>query len=177
MKLTIYLTALLLCMGMFMPATGMAQGEPEESLHSIGFGAYYQKTVGDIKDNDDFDEDAISWVVSYQYALSEYLTLEADLEFTPDFGGSDEVFYLPQAYLLFGTWIYGGAGIGMGYLDSEWSDRPVYAFRAGLDLPLGDRLHVDVNANYRFISSSAFDEVDEDDADSITFGAALRIDL
>jgi len=177
MKYTLYLTGLFVGLGLLLPATGMAQGDPVDSRHSIGIGGHYLLTVGDIEKDDDFDEDAIGWLVSYQFALDDLLTLEANLEFDLDYGGSDETFYLPQAYVLFGDWIYVGAGIGFGYIDSEWLDDPVYMFRGGLDIPLGDTLHVDINANYRFMSSSVFDEIDEEDSDAITFGAVLRLDL
>ena len=142
--------------------------------HSLGAGAYYLKTLGDIKDNSDFDEDALSWLVSYQFEMSPLFTLEGDVEFTPDYGASDEVLYQPQAYLLLGSWIYAGAGIGIGYLDGNWNDDPFYALRAGLDLPLGDRFSVDINANYRFLNSTVFDDINEEDADAIMFGATLR---
>ena len=101
---------------------------------------------------------------------------EGDVEFVPDYLGSDEMLYQPQAYALIGGLIYGGAGIGIGYLDGEWFDNPFYALRAGVDLPVGN-LHVDVNANYRFLSSKAFDSVDDKDLDSVTFGAIVRFDL
>jgi len=161
----------LVCAGLFGPSAEMAAGM------SIGGGAYYQKTVGEIEENDDFDDDAISWLVSLQMELPVIFTLEGDLEITPDYGGSDETLLQPQAYLLIGSLIYAGAGIGVAYLDGEWSDDPFYALRAGLDIPLGDRVSFDINANYRFMDSSVFDDLDEEDSDSITFGALIRFDL
>lgn len=142
--------------------------------YSIGGGAYYQHTLGDIKNEDGFDENAISWVISYQQELSEFFTLEADLELAPDYGDTGDIYYQPQAYLLFGSWLYGGAGIGIGYLDGEWNDDPFYALRVGLNLPLTETLHIDLAANYRFEKISVLGDLDEDDADNITFGAYLR---
>jgi len=171
MRYSICLLGLLVCWGQIIPSSGVAAG------HSIGGGAYYQKTLGDIKDSDEFDEDAISWMACYQLELNKLVKIEADLEIAPDYGGSDEILYQPQGYVLLGTWIYAGAGIGIGYLDGEWNDDPFYAFRAGLDLPLGERIHLDINANYRFMDASVLDDIDEEDADAITFGALLRFGL
>lgn len=147
-----------------------------QSDHLLGVGVNYLKTLGDIKDNSDFDEDAISFLGTYQFQM-EFLKLEATLELVPDYGGSDEILWEPQGYILLGSWIYAGAGIGLGYLDGEWFDDPFYALRAGLDLPLAERIHLDINANYRFMDSSVFDDIDSTDADALIFGAAIRFKL
>ena len=141
---------------------------------SIGGGVYYQKTLGDIKDNSNFDSDAINYLAALQLGVAKYLKLEADLEFSPDYGWKEKTLFLPQGYVLVGSLLYAGAGIGAFYYDDTWADEPFYAFRAGDNLPLGERLSIDVNANYRFMDGSALESINSDDADNITFGAILR---
>jgi hypothetical protein len=143
--------------------------------HQIGGGIHYLATVGDIKDNPEVDDSNFNFVASYKYTAS-MISVVADVEFVPDYLGSDEMLYQPQAFLLVGGFIYGGGGVGFGYIDGEWFDDPFYALRAGVDIPLGS-IFLDVNANYRFLSTSAFDTVDDQDLDSVTFGAVVRFGL
>jgi len=171
MKYSVSILGLLVCLSLLLPSACLS------AEHMIGGGVLYQKTLGDIKDNDEFDDDAINWIASYQLASDSPIKLEIDLEIVPDFGGSDMTFYMPQGYLLFGSRIYVGAGIGYGYLDGEWTNDPFYAFRGGLDLPLGEKVHLDINANYRFMDFAVLDDIDSQDADAITFGAILRFEL
>ena len=98
------------------------------------------------------------------------------MEWVPDYGGSDKSLWLPQAFFLVGGLIYGGAGIGIGYIDGEWFDKPFYALRASVDIPLGP-VSVDINANYRFMNNSVSENIDSEDLDSITFGAIVRFGL
>jgi len=142
----------------------------------IGGGIHYLATVGDIKDSPEIDDSNFNFVASYKYTGAGLISFEGDVEFVPDYLGSDEVLYQPQAYALVGELIYGGAGIGFGYFDGDWLDNPFYALRVGVDLPLAN-LHVDVNANYRFLSSKALQTLDESDLDSVTFGAIVRLGL
>ena len=141
----------------------------------LGGGIHYLATVGDIKDAENVDDSNFNFVASAKFPGGLF-SFEADVEFVPDYLGSDEMLYQPQLFALIGGMLYGGAGIGWGYIDGEWFDDPFYALRAGVDFPLGS-LHLDVNANYRFLTTSAFDEVDDEDLDSVTFGAILRFDL
>jgi hypothetical protein len=142
----------------------------------IGGGIHYLATVGDIKDSPQIDDSNFNFVASYKWTGAGLIAFEGDVEFVPDYLGSNEMLYQPQAYALIGGLIYGGAGIGIGYLDGEWFDNPFYALRAGVDLPVGN-LHVDVNANYRFLSSKALQSLNETDLDSVTFGAIVRFGL
>ncbi len=142
---------------------------------SLGAGIHYLKTVGDIKDSPAFDENAYNLVASAQMSLLMF-KVEGDVEWVPDYGGFDESLLMPQVLVLFGGLIYGGAGIGSGYIDGEWFDKPFYALRAGVNLPLGP-VGIDINASYRFMSTKVFESVDEDDLDSITFGAIVRFKL
>jgi hypothetical protein len=141
----------------------------------IGGGIHYLSTVGDIKDSQGIDDSNYNLVASYKQPLA-LLSIEADVEFVPDYLGSDKMLYQPQAFALIGGLIYGGAGIGWGYIDGEWFDDPFYALRAGVDFPLG-KIHLDVNANYRFLNTKALNSLDDSDLDSVTFGAIVRFGL
>jgi hypothetical protein len=145
------------------------------AMFSLGAGIHYMKTVGDIKDAPTFDENAYNLVASGQLVRGLF-KFEADVEWVPDYGGSDESLLMPQALVLFGGMIYGGAGIGSGYIDGEWFDKPFYSLRLGVDIPLGP-VGVDINANYRFMDTSVFESADEEDLDSVTFGAIIRFKL
>jgi hypothetical protein len=168
MKYRMFVTGTLLSLIAFSTEAAFAGNQ-------LGGGIHYLATVGDIKDSPDIETNNFNIVVSFKHTSS-LIGFEGDVEFVPNYLGSGEVLYQPQAYVLIGGLIYGGAGIGIGYVDGNWFDNPFYALRAGVDFPLGS-LHLDVNANYRFLSTSAFDSVDQSDLDSVTFGAIVRFDL
>jgi hypothetical protein len=135
----------------------VALSAPARAGHSLGGGVEYLKTVGDIKDAEGFDSNAFEW--------------------GPDFGGSGKSLIQPQAYALIGGGLlYGGLGIGTGYIDGGWWSNPFYALRAGVNLGLAG-VSVDVFGLYRFQNADYLDSVDQTDLDSITFGALLRFDL
>jgi hypothetical protein len=171
MKYPICLLGLLVCLGLVLPYSQVVAGQ------SIGGGIHYHKTLGEIRELDVFDDVSTSWVISYQRDLTTLLRLEVDLEIVEDYGGSDSSFYLPQVYVLLGTGIYGGVGIGLGQLDGEWSDDPFYALQVGVKFPIFLLLNLEIKANYRVMDASVLDDFEEEDADAITFGAALRLDL
>jgi hypothetical protein len=156
-------------------ATLMASGAVDNAQcgHRIGGGIHYLRTLGDIKDAPDWDENAVAILASYQFAPPGILTIEGDVEWVFNYGGSDKNMIEPQAWLLLGGLIYGSAGIGIGYFDGDWLDNPFYALRAGVDLPLGS-IHLDAFATYRFQNSKVFDDIDQDDLNAITFGAVVR---
>ena len=138
----------------------------------LGAGVHYMETIGDIKDAEGFDSGALNLLLGAKLGLG-LITIEGDSEWALDYGGSDHTLWLPQVFALVGLrFIYLGAGVGIGYLNQEWFDHPTYSLRAGLILPLGP-VAVDLNANYQFMNSSAFDAVDSEDLDSITFGAIV----
>lgn len=147
--------------------------------HRIGFGYHYWKTVDDLDDFSDIEDDGYATVISYQYLPGGLIRFEFDLEYFPDgFAGSSEKAYSPQAYVMVGRFFYAGVGVGVtqsdGFADGdEWSD-PWYAARAGIDMLLLPKLHLDINANYR---ADAFKELEEADTDALTFGASLRLTL
>ena len=175
MRLRFRLALTIVALAVLMPALASA-GE-----HRIGFGYHYWETLDDIEidDLDEIDESGSAPVFSYQYLMNPFFRFEADVEYFSDgYGGSTEKAYAPQVYVLFGRFLYAGVGVGVtqsdGFPDGdEWSD-PWYAARAGLELLLLPRLHLDINANYR---AAAFDALDEYETDSITLGASLRLSL
>lgn len=141
--------------------------------HSLGGGIHYLITVDDI-DTDEFEDDSIGWLASYQFT-SGFTTLELDIEYFPDrFAGFEEEVWAPQAFLVLGSYLYAGLGIGSYYDESDWSD-PFYILRFGLDLPMSHTWSFDLNVNYQFNDFDQIQDVDEDfDTDTITLGTMIR---
>jgi hypothetical protein len=150
-------------------------GAPAQAGHRLGGGVEYLKTLGDIKDTEEFDSNAFGFLGSYQYSAGLF-KIEGDVEWVPDFGGSSKSLFQPQAYVLIGGLIYGGAGIGTGYIDGDWWSDPFYALRAGVDFTLGG-LDLDAFALYRFQDVEYLEGFGKSDLDSITFGAVVRFGL
>ena len=122
-----------------MISTGRAQ--EQERNNQFGVGAHYWTTVKNI-DVKDVDKNGFSYLAMYQYHYG-WVGVEAALEwFQKGFGGSDKDVYQPQAYFILGKVIYAAAGIGGYYTDGKLADKPFYAFRAGLDIPLLPILHL-----------------------------------
>jgi hypothetical protein len=141
----------------------------------LGGGVQYLKTLGDIKDTPEFDSNAFGFLASYQYA-TRLFKIEGDVEWILDFGGSDKSLIQPQAYLLVGNLIYGGAGIGIGYFDGNWQNDPFYALRAGVDFTLGG-LNLDAFTLFRFQDTEVFENFGSQNLNSITFGALIRFKI
>ena len=143
---------------------------------SIGGGIHYWIALDDI-DIDDVDEDGIAWVVSYQAQASDLLILELSVEILPDdFAGADGTVLAPQAYLLVGSAIYGGAGIGIYHADDEFADDPFFVLRVGINLEILPDIHLDVSGNYRFTEWD--DTITENiDTDTVTIAATARFAL
>lgn len=145
----------------------------------VGGGIHYWTALDDIEVDDvDIDDSGTSFLASVQWVPGGLFKLEGNLEyFTEGFGGGDSDAWAPQAFVLVGSGLYGGLGIGTTYNDelegSNWSD-PFYTARVGLDIEVLPTIHVDINANYLF---NAFSEIDGADEDSITLGAIARIAL
>jgi len=138
----------------------------------FGGGIHYLKTLGDVKDAPEFDENAIGFMGSIVFT-GKLLRLEADVEAVPDFGGSDKMMLQPQAYGMIGNLIYGGVGIGIGHIDGDWQSNPFFALRAGVDF-LASGLDLDLFASYRFQKANDLEHLGSDDLNSITFGALIR---
>jgi hypothetical protein len=138
----------------------------------LGGGIHYLRTVGDMKDLDGFDENSIGILGSVKYKTGLF-TIEGDMEVIPDYVGSEEIMVQPQAFLLLGNLIYGGAGIGVGYLSEfGWQD-PFYALRAGVDLSLGP-VDLDVFASYRFQKAKDLKALDKENLHAVTLGALIN---
>jgi len=159
----------LLVLGFVLFSADLRAGE-----HRIGGGANYWVALDDL-DDEDVDEDGFSYLLSYQHWWN-FLGLEVDMELLPDRFG--ETAFAPEAYLLFGSTIYAGAGIGIQNLDGEFADEPFFALRAGLNLELLPSTYVDISANYRFNDSAQLENSRTDiDTDTVFLGAAVRFAL
>jgi hypothetical protein len=147
-----------------------------ERAHRIGGGAHYWKTLDNL--DEDFDEDGISWVASYQYR-ADLIGVGIDVGWKEKgFGGSTADVFEPQAYLILGAGLYAAAGIGGYYSDGDFADDPFYFFRAGFDIELLPSLRLDIHAVYRFETWDNLSESGTDiDSDTVTLGAAVRFAL
>ena len=146
--------------------------------HLLGGGIHYWRTIDDLADTGfEIEDDGQAWVLSYQYRPAGLFSFEIDAEyFDKGFGGAEEAALSPQAYLVFGHGWYAALGGGVIYSDGfedNVSD-PFYAAKIGWDLTLIPRVHVDINANYRF---DAWSQLEDADTDTITLGAILRFSL
>ena len=160
-------------MGMSMVPASRADAD-----HRIGVGARYWTALGDI-DVDDIDESGLAYLVSYQFCPSMLMKFGVDVEMLPEqFAGSLEDVYAPQVYVIVGSVIYAGVGIGGYFTDGEFAEDPFYNVRAGFDLSLFPFIRLDINANYRFEEWADINDIDEDiSQDTITIGATVRLSL
>ena len=145
--------------------------------HRLGAGVHYWRSLNQL--SDDFpdlaiQDDGLSEVLSYQY-IAGFIRFEAAAEyFNKGFQGSTDRAVSPQVYILAGRGIYGGVGVGATYSDfahSSWSN-PFYIAKAGVDFLLLPKIHLDINADYRFLK---WKDLDNYDSDTITFGATVRV--
>lgn len=146
--------------------------------HGLGGGVHYWRTMDRIKDDDyKLDDSGVAWVVSYQYVPMFLLRIQTDLEIFPSgFGGFDKTTFAPQAYLVVGSGLYVAGGIGVHYADGDFGDDPFYAVRAGLNVAVLPGVHLDLNANYRFLDWNDVRELDKKiNTDTLTLGAAVRM--
>ena len=158
---------------------GLMLGVYQEAMAArVGFGANYWQTVDNI-DVDEFDEDGLSYIASLQFNLADYSKIELAVEwYEAGFGGSTEDIYAPQAFFILGKGLYAGAGVGGYYTDGDFANDPFFAFRAGFDVEVLPSLFLDINANYRFENwDDLSDEGSEIDSDTVTLGAAVRLEF
>ncbi len=154
----------------------------QSSAHAevrVGGGIHYWTALGDIDVDDvDIDESGTSFLGSVQWVPGGLFKFEGNLEyFTDGFGGGNAGALAPQAFVLLGSGLYGGLGIGVTYndeLDGNNISDPFYTARVGFDIEVLPSIHLDINANYLF---NAFSDIDGADEDSITLGAIARIAL
>lgn len=150
----------------------LAVPDPAEAFR-LGGGVHYLRTVGDIKDDEGFDENATGILGSVMLPLPA-VRLEGIVEWIPDWGGGSSMVQ-PQAWALLGAFLYGGVGVGIGWTDDRWQDRPFWALRVGLNLELGG-LNLDGFGSYRLQSTDEIEGVGRRDLDTVTLGAILRFD-
>lgn len=150
--------------------------------HRFGVGVHYWKTAEDFEDLglsslDDFEDDGVSEVFSYQYLPQPLFRVEVDVEYFDDgLGFTGASAWTPQVYLLVGRGLYAGIGAGATYsevLDGSWSD-PYWAGRAGFEMRLLPHILLDLTAHYRFDAVSDLENVE---TDVLTFGVMLRFSL
>jgi len=84
--------------------------------------AQYWVAVDDLDEEGVDDDDGFSYLVSYQHWW-DFLGIEVDMELLPDRFG--ETAYAPEAYILVGSTIYAGAGMGSSGTDGDFADDPV----------------------------------------------------
>lgn len=157
-------------------ATALAPAA-QAAEHRFGVGVHYWKNLDAIEDDlPDFevDEDGLTGVLSYQYVAG-LMRFELAAEyFEAGFQGATDWAVAPQAYVLIGRGFYGGVGVGATYADfanGSWSD-PYFIAKAGFDMLLLPRIHLDINADYRF---AEWEQIDDYDTDTITLGATVRV--
>ncbi len=142
---------------------------------SIGGGLHYLRNIGDIDKNTELSKDSFSILGSYMYSMP-MIKIEGQVEYVFDYANSDNSMWIPQAYVLVGGMIYGGAGIGIGRIDGEWTSDPFYTLRAGVNLPLA-ALNLDVYGTYMFWTDDDLKAATGEDLDSVTLAAVLRFSL
>ena len=138
-----------------------------ESQAGLGLGVHYLNTLGDIKDHPEFDSSAFGFLGAYSMGAG-LINFEVDLEWIPDYAFGKNMVE-PSAWAFLGSFIYAGAGIGIGHINGDWQSDPFYALRGGVKLAM-----LDVFTSYRFQKWSDLEGVDSDDANALTFGAMFR---
>ena len=154
-------------------ACSFAVGAQAET--SLGLGARYFQTIDSLEKP--FEESGLAPLISLRTDLGALLRLQVDGVLYPEgYAGSRDDVFSPQAFLLLGSGLYAGLGVGTLYANSDFADSPFFIARAGLDIALFPGLHLDINANYEFAEWDGINELDENvDTDTVTLGAALRI--
>lgn len=146
------------------------------SAVQLGAGLHYLRTIDDFGGIEGVSQNDFSLfgTVTVPFAL---LRAEGNLEWVPDYVGSEENLFQPAAYGLvsFGQF-YGGAGIGIGYLTGEgagWASNPFYAIRGGMELAVAG-FAVDAFASYRFQSATFVEGTSNLDLNSLTLAAQIK---
>jgi hypothetical protein len=125
----------------------------------LGGGVHYLRNLGDVKNDGgvssaSFDKNSVSLLGSVQSGGG-LLRLEGQLEYVFNYLGTDEPMWQPSVWILTPGRIYGGGGIGVGYIDGDWQKDPFYALRAGLDLPLAASLCLEPARRTAFTTPTA----------------------
>ena len=147
----------------------------------IGGGVYYNRQLGDIKDDDGFDKDFISYMLSVKYQPISLLAVEGSLDYYPGNDKAIDYTLRPMATgLVQLAFLNAGVGINSTYTkyDSpsggskdKWSDMS-YHFKAGIQLDFFDLLWICGDCYY-FVDD--LKDIEDFDSDLITFGARAFI--
>ena len=142
----------------------------------LGAGLHYLRTIDELEEVEEVSQDDFALFGTLTFPLT-MLRIEGNVEWVPDYLGSDESLIQPAAYGLLPLGpIYGGVGIGVGYLTGDsggWATNPFYALRAGLEFGLGG-LALDAFAAYRFQSASFIDGASHANLDAFTLAAQIK---
>ncbi len=170
MKKNLAPIVLALCLLLFFPFSANA------AEHRLGGGVNYWYSLDELKDdNFKFDDKGFGFIGSYQY-WGGLIGIEADIELLPDH--FDEKALSPQAYILIGSSLYAGLGVGTTYIDGNFSNEPFYALRAGYCTELLPNLYADIYTTYRFNDNVKLDDIKHDiDTDTLFLGAMIRFTL
>lgn len=168
-----------LCVVVALAAVAVVAAEEQGPKTRFGAGAHYWMAVKDIDTAGDVEKSGLSYLASIQYCPSRMLRLQGDLEVFPEgFAGQTEATYAPQAFLIVGSGVYAGLGIGIGYADGEFAEDPFYTVRGGFDLELLPSVRLDLNVNYQFVEWEEIKELDRHvSSDTVTVGAAVRLEF
>jgi len=149
-----------------------------EVKNRIGVGANYWHTLDDF-DIKNFDQDGVSYYLSYQLRPASMMKFELDLEMMPEnYGGAEDTVFAPQGYVILGGGIYAALGVGTYYTDGDFSSDPFFVLRAGLALNVLPFVWLDLNANYRFDDWNSITDVPEDlSTKTIMLGGAIRLEF
>lgn len=144
---------------------------------SVGGGLHYLRALGDFDQvqSVDLSQDSFGILGSVKMGFG-LITVDGQVEYVFDHVGTSEAMWIPQAYGLVGKFLYGGAGIGIGYTDGDWQSDPFYALRAGVNFPLGG-FKLDAYATYHFWSNDDLKNLTGEDLDSATLAAVLHFPL
>jgi hypothetical protein len=141
---------------------------------NLGVGVSFW-SFSDVSEADVEDESGLSFTASYQ-RHGDLLGVELAAEIFPYRLDGDA--WAPQAYLLLGSDIYAGIGVGIMNVEGDWADDPFFALKAGLNFELRPDLFLDVSTGYRFAGKEELkDGITEIDSDTFHVGVALRFAL
>ncbi len=151
----------------------------------IGGGIFYNRQLGDIRKDKDFDKDFVSYMVSLKYQIAGILGLEGSIDYYNGSGTIDytlrpmgtAVLSIPLPVLnLFNA----GVGINSTYTKykeagggstDDWS-KLSYHFKAGIQLPIADLLWICGDCYYYV---DELKDIEDFDSDLLTFGARAML--
>ena len=155
---------------------------PAIAEFGIGGGISYNRQLGDLKDDKDWNKDYVSYVLSLKYQLADILGLEANLDYYPG-SGNDVVDYTlrPMGTVVLSIPLpifdlfNAGVGINSTYTNfksgsgdkDDWSDLS-YHYKIGIQFPLTGLFWICGDCYY-FVDD--LKNIEDFDSDLITFGA------